>query len=345
MNSSGKQDLVSVVVPVYNVEPYLSECIESILGQTHANVELILVDDGSTDQSGAICDRFAESDARVCVIHTPNGGISHARNTGLDQVHGEWVMFVDSDDWIERDCVEQLLGSAGRETDAIACGYRACTGTVIDKEVRCKEQTYTGKAHIVEAYSSGELKKSFYVPTAKLYTVRLVNAIRFDRELVVGEDIVFNCEFLCQAKEIVTVDYIGYYLRNHANSTTHRIALKYSPLYEHGYDVIANKIFEVRRKMGIPEEVLREGQHQGYAQRYFDEVSNLFRSGSPYSPRERRKKIKEIHRDRTFVQEIKKRKWSSLSSAERVAWMSVRAGNALASYWMFSLVLRLSKKK
>ena len=101
--------LVSVVVPVYNVEKYIARCIESILHQTHKNLELILVDDGSPDNSGAICDEYALKDERIKVIHTPNGGVSHARNTGMENANGEYLFFVDSDDWIEKDHIEVLL--------------------------------------------------------------------------------------------------------------------------------------------------------------------------------------------------------------------------------------------
>ena len=106
--------LVSVIVPVYNVEKYLARCVESILSQTYRNLEIILVDDGAKDTSGSICDDFAATDSRVRVIHKENGGLSSARNAGIDAAQGEYLEFVDSDDWIEPDAVESLLGAALR---------------------------------------------------------------------------------------------------------------------------------------------------------------------------------------------------------------------------------------
>lgn len=103
---------VSVIVPVYNVEAYLSHCIESIQQQTESDIEIILVDDGSPDTCGEICDRFAEKDARIQVIHQENAGQGVARNTGLAAAHGEYVLFVDSDDWIEPDLVETAFAAA-----------------------------------------------------------------------------------------------------------------------------------------------------------------------------------------------------------------------------------------
>jgi glycosyltransferase involved in cell wall biosynthesis len=101
--------LVSIVVPVYNTKEYLSRCVGSILAQTHRNLELILVDDGSTDGSGALCDAYAGRDARVRVLHTGNGGVSAARNRGIDAAKGDYIGFADSDDWAEPDWIERLL--------------------------------------------------------------------------------------------------------------------------------------------------------------------------------------------------------------------------------------------
>jgi len=120
-----KQDiLVSVIVPVYNVEEYLARCVNSILSQTYANLEVILVDDGAKDSSGRICDEFAEKDSRVRVIHKENGGLSSARNAGIDIAQGDWLEFVDSDDWLEPDAVENLLSLALEHQVELVVGGR-----------------------------------------------------------------------------------------------------------------------------------------------------------------------------------------------------------------------------
>ena len=105
-----KREFISVIVPVYNVEYYLKQCLDSIVNQTYRNLEIILVDDGSTDRSGDICDEYAQIDARIKVIHKENGGLSSARNAGLDVCTsgGELIAFVDSDDWLELDMFEVL---------------------------------------------------------------------------------------------------------------------------------------------------------------------------------------------------------------------------------------------
>ena len=106
-----EQALISVIVPVYNVEKYLPECVESIISQTYGNLEIILVDDGSTDRSGKICDEFAEKDSRIVVIHQKNSGVSAARNRGLDVCKGDYISFVDSDDYYCTDLMESAMNA------------------------------------------------------------------------------------------------------------------------------------------------------------------------------------------------------------------------------------------
>ena len=120
----GRSPLVTVIVPVYKVEPYLEKCVDSVLCQTYSNLEVILVDDGSPDRCGEMCEVYAGLDSRVRVIHQENRGLSGARNTGLDVCQGEYVLFVDSDDWVEEIAVERLLqANVDNKTEAACCGY------------------------------------------------------------------------------------------------------------------------------------------------------------------------------------------------------------------------------
>ena len=118
------EELISVVVPVYNVEKYIDKCINSIINQTYKNLEIILVDDGSPDNCGNICDEYAKKDNRIIVIHKENGGVSSARNIGIKNAKGKWITFVDSDDWIENDYVEKLskIGIQNK-AEVVLCGY------------------------------------------------------------------------------------------------------------------------------------------------------------------------------------------------------------------------------
>lgn len=115
-------DKVSIIVPVYNIENYIRVCVESILAQTYESFELILVDDGSKDNSGILCDEYAAIDSRVKVIHKENGGVSSARNAGLQQAKGEWIMYVDGDDWIDPEMMTEMIAVADRECADLIIG-------------------------------------------------------------------------------------------------------------------------------------------------------------------------------------------------------------------------------
>ena len=116
--------MISIIVPVYNAAPYLPQCLDSLVNQTYRDIEIICVNDGSTDNSLDILKAYAERDSRILVIHQENQGLSDARNKGLENARGEWVMFVDSDDWIGTDCCKTLLSHTDKQTDVNGCmGY------------------------------------------------------------------------------------------------------------------------------------------------------------------------------------------------------------------------------
>lgn len=119
---------ISIIVPVYNVEKYLARCIDSILEQTFSDFECLLIDDGSPDCSGALCDEYAHKDNRIHVIHQKNAGVSAARNRGLDAARGEWICFVDSDDWCAKDMLSLLYGAAFENDADVVCGATLSIG-------------------------------------------------------------------------------------------------------------------------------------------------------------------------------------------------------------------------
>lgn len=125
---------ISIIVPVYNIEKYIVRCIESILNQTYSNLEIILVDDGSTDSSGGICDEYAKKDDRIVVIHKVNGGLSDARNAGLKVVTGDYIGYVDGDDWIDSTMYEDMLSvMEAKDIKLSICRYKKVfTGETID---------------------------------------------------------------------------------------------------------------------------------------------------------------------------------------------------------------------
>jgi len=207
---AGKGPLVSVCVPVYNTGKYLVRCLRSLIGQTYSNLEILLVDDGSTDNCGLICDEFAVLDPRVSVIHKPNGGEASARNAGLTAAVGEYVMFIDSDDEYLPDAVQRLVDTAAMEnTDLVIGGYLERRGDV--------ERFATGHrrryrvADLAHVYLTTECSLDLpYIATtvnAKLFRNALIrdNHISFDERFVIGNDAVFICEYLRCAETVCDI--------------------------------------------------------------------------------------------------------------------------------------------
>ncbi|MER1954324.1 MAG: glycosyltransferase [Desemzia incerta] len=171
--------LISIIVPVYNVEKYIQQCIESILNQTYKQIEVILIDDGSLDSSGVICEEYAFLDPRVTVIHKENGGLSSARNVGLDKAKGKFIGFVDSDDWIDSRMYESMLHLAlTHQADVVQCGY-----TLINEQGKITREIHFGDRRLE---SKAEVEKAYYktnefssVVWNKLYKADLFEELRF----------------------------------------------------------------------------------------------------------------------------------------------------------------------
>lgn len=198
---------ISVIVPVYNVEKYLYKCINSILEQTFNEFELILVNDGSTDNSGNICDEYAIKDRRVIVIHKENGGLSSARNAGLDIAKGSYISFIDSDDWIARDMYETLFDvGLKNDLDIVQCGYKSVyENSGMKAEVNSKK--------IMFVYADKILTKFFYnqdissVVWDKIYKKHLFMDIRFPVDQLLEDafilsDIYYSAESMAVLKDI-----------------------------------------------------------------------------------------------------------------------------------------------
>lgn len=197
---------VSVIVPVYNVSKYLQRGIESVLSQSYRDLELLLVDDGSTDESGRICDEYAARDCRIRVFHKENGGVASARNVGLDQATGEWVYFMDPDDELFPDCLSVLTSGISEGVDVVMGGYEEYR--VDGKLIRAIKSSF--EAVILD--KSKSLKPLFapyspefgYVGHAclRLYRLDIIrkNRIRFDETVSIREGTLFNATYLCRSR-------------------------------------------------------------------------------------------------------------------------------------------------
>lgn len=209
--------IISIIVPIYKVEQYLHQCIDSILHQTFSNFELLLIDDGSPDKSGAICDEYALKDSRIRVFHKINGGVSSARNIGLDNAQGEWIYFVDPDDILFDDCLEVLFSKTSSNYDCINAGY-------IETDWKTKEPIITKVIETVIDYKKALLdfyKSKYFQFNGYLWNRLFRHSViekyrlRFHEDIYYKEDGLFLVEFICKSQKdvfITTKPVYKYYL-------------------------------------------------------------------------------------------------------------------------------------
>lgn len=239
---------VSIIIPVYKVEEYLHRCVNSVLGQTYQNIEVILVDDGSPDQCPLICDQYAFEDTRVKVIHKKNGGLSEARNYGLSEATGEYIMFVDSDDWIHESAVEKLVYRMDADLDADMCcfGLAKTDG----KKILPITRDYTislieGRDEIVKDICMVlNVKTSAW---SKIYRTKFIKENKLQFVIgVINEDSIFVQTAALYANKILFENSILYYLYANMDSISRNIKEQnFTSLF-----VVLDKVTKVYKEVG-----------------------------------------------------------------------------------------------
>ena len=204
-----EKDIISVIVPIYNVEQMLCRCIESICNQTYKNLEIILVDDGSPDNCGDICEDYVDKDSRIKTIHKCNGGLSDARNIGIEFASGEYVCFVDSDDWLDLDMIELLYKvCVDRHADIAECSYRNIFSNYIREETPCTAKIIEGDNLLA---LEGMLDWEYFKPVVwnKIYKRTVIGDIRYPVGRI-HEDEFTTYKYFYNAEKIVYVDVSKY---------------------------------------------------------------------------------------------------------------------------------------
>lgn len=204
---------ISVVIPVYNVEKYLSECLDSVINQTYKNLQIILVDDGSTDFSGKICDVYAEKDNRITVVHQKNAGAGAAKNTGLELIDGEYFSIIDSDDYIELDMYEKMVNSLEKyNADIVQCLFRnVYVDDSFDRKYKIKgnyPKVLTSKIFLKEYLYDWK----YAIFANKVFKSSLLKDIRFPVGRKIDDEF-FTYKLVCNAKKVVNIDNILYNYR------------------------------------------------------------------------------------------------------------------------------------
>ena len=248
-----KTPKISIVIPIYNSAEYLDKCIESVLNQTYKNIEIILIDDGSQDSSGEMCDKYAEKDDRIVVLHKSNEGISKARNSGIELAKGEYIMFVDSDDWVDEDICSLLLEAIIKNNvQSSMCSYvREYPQNSIPKEIYHEDLVWShfdfqrrlcgltneelGKPENLDCYNAmwGKLYPTSAVKEIKLVDLKLIGS---------SEDLLFNLEAFNNIEDIIYINSPLYHYRKRESSS---ITTTYRPKLEGQWDMLCSKINEV----------------------------------------------------------------------------------------------------
>lgn len=219
-----QEPLISVIVPVYGVEAYLDACVKSLTGQTYRNVEILLVDDGSPDRCPQLCDEWAAKDSRVRAIHKPNGGLSDARNAGLDRARGAYVMFVDSDDFVDARIVADLYALLRQTGADVACGgiYAYKDGRhvpVYNEIIRTEADTFTGTEQLRHMLNS----QTDCAAWGKLYARAAIGNHRFIKGRY-NEDVIFLFPLYATCRRVAYTCRRYYYYRDTAGSITHTLS-------------------------------------------------------------------------------------------------------------------------
>lgn len=215
---------ISIIVPVYKVEKYLRRCVDSILAQTFTDFELLLIDDGSPDNSGKICDEYAALDPRIRVFHKPNGGVSSARNLGIDNARGEWIAFVDSDDWIEKYFLDALYPFCDEGADMAVCGFNEVSDG-------------GSKSYLFQNFGDGKdgiVNQLLISYCGTSLCLRLIKKSLFEKGRLrcpVGiaycEDFNLSAKLMIEARKIVIVDKCLYNYYQRSESVCHNIEYRH----------------------------------------------------------------------------------------------------------------------
>lgn len=249
---------VSVIIPVYNVEKYLPKCLESVTAQTYANLEIICVNDSSPDNSSAILEEYAKKDGRIIIINQENTGLSGARNTGIRAASGEYIVFVDSDDWIDAETVETAVSKA-ENADTVMWGYvREFADKSLEKKIfdsdRSFDEKETRELHRRLAGLTGEELQNpentdaLVTAWGKLYTAAIIkeNNLQFvDTKIIGTEDLLFNMHYFCFAKRCFFIDKpFNHYRKDNETSLTRKYKSKLFSQWSELYKRIRNCIDE-----------------------------------------------------------------------------------------------------
>lgn len=265
---------ISIIIPVYNVEKYINQCLESVINQTYGNLQIVIVDDGSTDNSGYICDKWAEIDNRILVIHKENGGLSSARNSGLDRSDGNYIAFVDSDDVLHKDFCLKMI-SAMNETpsiDIVACGVAKFN----DGDINQYKAFFPYISTVCDDKGFWRLILTHKCDNAawgKLFKRDVIINNRF-RKGIINEDLAFYLDITQNIKKVKYIDVPLYFYRVRPGSITTKINPRISDFF--------NNALEAKSKIAMNKDWDLQNEADGFL---FTEITNILSTIEKFNSR------------------------------------------------------------
>ena len=333
--------IVSFIVPVYNVQEYLTDCIDSILNQTYKNIEVILVDDGSVDQSPAICDKYEKKDARVHVIHKENGGVSSARNTGIDAASGEYICFVDADDRVTSFYVESVIKSFANHKNA---------DLVVGKTKQIRKEEYTIDSGITEDLVielTNKKEKEEAVRNVlflgsqyngirgevwcKAFRKQCFGNLRFDTQVAIGEDQIFLAEYIMRCRKIILKNEVWYFYNIRGGSAMRKADPQKYVKYVKYFQALEKRLRNV-----VSTDIIAEK-----AQKMITELANSY-GDAPRSKAEIKEILsacKKYKKDKLVKYYLKKLKFTNRTSGKKEALL-----NKIGISYVEFLLLKAWKK-
>lgn len=333
---------IAVIIPVFNAEKTIERCLDSVTSQTYKSINIVCVDDGSGDGSLEILKRYADNDNRIHVIHKSNGGVSSARNAGLNRIDKcEYVCFIDADDTVDKNYLEMLAMAAYDDVDIVVSGSRHFRDGCVTTCDVCSG-----------TYSIDKVKKNFYELggfgslIGKLYKYDSIGNTIFDENLKTGEDLIFNLNLFNKINKIKYIQYSGYNVHENNESLTNIMASQYSPFYDidyHNYWVTRLRSEKINAGLDADYIKIRDGMYASIIM--FQMLKNLFAKANPYDYSEKIQNIKKIlnyEYDRNGVLTCKKplsRKTNCLIKC------LIRIRNAHIAYLIIKWVVKMQGRR
>lgn len=334
-------DLISVIVPIYNVEKYLRQCLDSLLAQTYRNIEVIMVDDGSPDNCGAICNEYAEKYNNFIAVHKKNAGLGMARNTGLENAHGQYVIFIDSDDYISDSLIEDLYNELKLyQVDVCISGFK-CT-VEGQRNVQYESEYYPGEKARTELLprmigSLPDKKDSIEMSVCGvLYNmdpVRKYN-VHFpsERELI-SEDLIFNIDYMQHANGAYLSSTAGYYYNINLSSITRSYRKNFYNLVKHFYLEIERRLSELNY-----DNIVNQRNKRMFFVNVKSCVSQEANPNFDFRLKQRLSNIKSICSDSVLQKVIREYPVNKLGFAQKTFLLLVKQKCAMALYFYFSII-------